>query len=78
MQKQALVKKGKVRTHVDLSALYRTDPSRPPRPRAKKRRTGTDCADGVHCEPEPRTDCAGGDHCEHKAMREALEGWRWI
>jgi hypothetical protein len=78
MHKQALVKKGMVRTHVDLSALYPKDPIRQPQEHANARQSDTDCADGDHCEKKESTDCSDGDHCEHGAMREALEGWRWI
>lgn len=52
-----------VRAYVDLSALYPSDPLRPPVRRRDKART--------------RKDCAGG-HCEKQAVREALDGWRWI
>ena len=54
---------GDVRAYVDLSALYPSDPMRP----AKTLRDNT----------RARKDCAGG-HCEKQAVREALDGWRWI
>ena len=52
-----------IRAYVNLSALYPADPMRPP-----VRRRGND---------RGRKDCVDG-HCEKQAVREALDGWRWI
>ena len=52
-----------VRAYVDLSALYPSDPIHPHRPLRSRSRK--------------KRDCPGNDG-EKEAVREALEGWRWI
>lgn len=55
--------KGQDRAYVDLSTLYRSDPNRPKPARRRKSRVQKDGA---------------ADPDEAQAMREALEGWRWL